>query len=66
LHPLDGGKVIARFLPHRINQQLEDMQQVTSWVLLLLFISGAIVIIAGPAQWIAGLFLELARRVVQA
>ncbi|MEK7358682.1 MAG: site-2 protease family protein, partial [Bdellovibrionota bacterium] len=27
LHPLDGGKVLARFLPNDINRKLEDMQQ---------------------------------------
>jgi Zn-dependent protease len=63
-HPLDGGKVIARFLPPKINQQLEDMQNVISMILLLLFMSGAIAVISGPANFIAGLFLEFARRVV--
>lgn len=51
LHPLDGGKVIARFLPDEVNRKLEDMQTYTSFLLLILFVSGAAWIVAGPAQW---------------
>lgn len=50
LHPLDGGKVIARFLPYNVNRKLEDMQTYTSFLLLFLFVSGFAGIIAGPAQ----------------
>jgi Zn-dependent protease len=60
LHPLDGGKVIARFLPHEVNRKLEDMQQITSFILLALFMTGAIAVIAFPAQWIAHQFMLLA------
>lgn len=58
IHPLDGGKVIARFLPDNVNRKLEEMQNYTSMLLLLLFISGALALIAGPAQWVAQLFLS--------
>jgi Zn-dependent protease len=51
LHPLDGGKVLARFLPDNVNRKLEEMQTYTSMLLLVLFVSGAAVIFAGPAQW---------------
>jgi Zn-dependent protease len=57
IHPLDGGKVIARFLPESVNRKLEEMQNYTSMLLMLLFISGAFVIIAGPAKWLAEVFL---------
>lgn len=64
VHPLDGGKVLARFLPESVNRQLEDMQMVTSFVLMALFFTGAIAIIAGPAQWIASIFISIATGVV--
>jgi Zn-dependent protease len=54
LHPLDGGKVLARFLPDNVNRKLEDMQTYTSFLLLFLFVSGAAVLIAWPAQWFSG------------
>ena len=59
LHPLDGGKVLARFLPDHVNRKLEDMQTYTSLLLLLLFVSGAAWIIAGPAQWFSEMMLRL-------
>jgi Zn-dependent protease len=63
LHPLDGGKVIARFLPHEWNRKLEEMQQYTSLFLMMLFITGAISIISGPANFIARIFWGIAQGV---
>lgn len=51
LHPLDGGKVLARFLPYSVNRKLEDMQTYSSMLLLLLFVSGFAFIVGGPATW---------------
>ncbi|HVK61782.1 MAG TPA: site-2 protease family protein [Bdellovibrionales bacterium] len=62
VHPLDGGKVIARFLPEDVNRKLEEMQNYTSILLLILFVSGAFALIAGPAQWLGNLFLTNALR----
>jgi Zn-dependent protease len=57
LHPLDGGKVLARFLPDRVNAALEANQQMTSMMLMVLMISGALSLIAGPVYVLAdGLF----------
>jgi Zn-dependent protease len=64
LHPLDGGKVIARFLPHEVNRKLEDMQTYTSFLLLILFVSGAAYLIAGPAQWFSNFLLGIAGAMV--
>ncbi len=64
LHPLDGGKVLARFLPNDINRKLEDMQQMTSMILLVLFATGAIAVIAYPARLVASLLLTIASGVV--
>lgn len=60
LHPLDGGKVLARFLPDNVNRKLEDMQTYTSFLLLFLFISGAAAVIAGPAQWVSTKLMAMA------
>lgn len=40
VHPLDGGKILARFLPEHINQKLEDHQQQLNIALVLVFILG--------------------------
>ena len=61
LHPLDGGKVLARFLPHSVNRKLEDMQQMTSFILMALFLTGAVGLIAYPALFIANSFYHLAQ-----
>lgn len=63
LHPLDGAKVLARFLPDSINRKLEEMQGVTSMVLLLLFVSGGFVVISGPANALANVLIAIVERV---
>jgi len=40
LHPLDGGKVLARFLPYKLNRTLEENQHISSFVLLFLILFG--------------------------
>ena len=52
LHPLDGGKVLARFLPARWNWQLEQWESYSSIALIALFIMGGFRYLAWPAQWI--------------
>ena len=42
LHPLDGGKVLARFLPAKWNSILESNQMMNMFILLALMISGVI------------------------
>lgn len=51
LNPLDGGKVIARFLPYSWNRKLEQSEQWTSIILLVLFMTGGIQFLAIPVQW---------------
>ncbi len=63
LHPLDGAKVLGRFLPDRVNDQLESWSGYTSLLLLMIFLSGGIVLIAGPAHWVRDLFMIVARGV---
>jgi Zn-dependent protease len=50
LNPLDGGKVLARFLPASLNYKLEQNEQLTSMVLLVLIVSGALKILATPVM----------------
>ena len=52
LHPLDGGKVLARFLPASLNDKLEQNQQVTSFILLGLMITGALSVLRAPVYFI--------------
>lgn len=42
LHPLDGGKVLARFLPYSINRKLEENEQISGIILLVLLFSGVL------------------------
>lgn len=63
VYPLDGAKVLARFLPDRWNYQLEAWSNYTSMLLLVLFVSGGIRFIAGPAIWISNLFFSIAQGV---
>lgn len=63
LHPLDGGKVLARFLPYTWNRKLEEMQQMSSILLLVLFVSGGSVVIAAPAIWMSHFLVSIAERI---
>ena len=49
LHPLDGGKVIARFLPYRAGLFLENIQVYSSFILIGLFVLGGFQYIALPS-----------------
>ncbi|MCX7977881.1 MAG: site-2 protease family protein [Bdellovibrionaceae bacterium] len=62
LHPLDGGKILARFLPHHINEKLEDNAHITSLVLMALIFTGALGVLAVPVFWTRDLLLGLALR----
>jgi Zn-dependent protease len=60
IHPLDGGKVIARFLPASWNHKLEQNEGIMSIALLLLILSGAIQILVIPVRFIFGILLGMA------
>jgi Zn-dependent protease len=53
LHPLDGGKVLARFLPVKVNDALESNQQVTMMMLMALMLTGAFSYLAVPVYMVA-------------
>lgn len=52
LHPLDGGKVLARFIPLRWDLWLESKQGEMQMILMLLVIFGGLQILALPVQWV--------------
>lgn len=60
LHPLDGGKVLARFLPYKVNRMLEENEQMTSLLLMGMVMMGALKFLSYPVQWIYQLLISAA------
>ncbi len=60
LNPLDGGKVLARFLPAHINYKLEQNEQVTSLILMVLVLTGALTVLSVPVMWGRDLLMNAA------
>ena len=52
LHPLDGGKVLERFLPYHWNRWLEDHQYELNIALLVLILFGGLHYMAIPVNYI--------------
>ncbi len=48
LHPLDGGKVLARFLPRELNYKLEQNEHLSGIILIALIFTGVISFLAYP------------------
>lgn len=63
VHPLDGGKVLARFLPDQVNDQLEAWSGQMSLFLMFMLLSGGLQIISGPANWVKQMFLAVADQI---
>jgi Zn-dependent protease len=57
IHPLDGGKVLARFLPREWNYRLEQYEQILSLVLLAVIMLGATKFLVGPVLLIRNILL---------
>lgn len=60
LHPLDGGKIAARFLPRELNYKLEQHENITSLILLLLIMFGALQFLVIPVQFMYSHLLHFA------
>ena len=60
IHPLDGGKVIARFLPHQWNRALEDNQQMLNMVLIGIFVMGGFKYLAYPVAYLKDVLIGFA------
>lgn len=64
IHPLDGGKVIARFLPYKASRWLEEREQMLSMILLVLFLTGFARLLSYPAGLVANLFASWAASIL--
>ena len=64
LHPLDGGKIIARFLPFQWNEWLERTQVYSSWLLIAFFVIGGFRLIATPALLLTDVLMNWPARVL--
>lgn len=60
LHPLDGGKVLARFLPADLNYKLEQNEQTSGFILMALVFTGALGILAIPIDYSFDILVRLA------
>ncbi|AGH95554.1 site-2 protease family protein [Pseudobdellovibrio exovorus] len=48
IHPLDGGKVLARFLPPSLNYKLEQNEHLSGIILMVLIFTGMLKILSIP------------------
>ncbi len=48
LHPLDGGKILARFIPREWNNFLEEHQNTLQILLIVFFVAGGFRFLQGP------------------
>jgi Zn-dependent protease len=58
LNPLDGGKVIARFLPASLNYKLEQNEHLTGMLLMVLVLTGVLKVLAIPVFWTHDLMIR--------
>ncbi len=65
VHPLDGGKIVARFLPANAARWLEEREHMLSMILLVLFLGGLGRLLAHPAGFVANLFADWASTILQ-
>lgn len=64
IHPLDGGKILALFLPDNVNRKLEEMQMTLSILLLILFMSGGLArIIFTPIKFMESFLISTAMNI---
>jgi Zn-dependent protease len=67
LHPLDGGKVFAIFLPYEVNRKLESMQLHSQIILAVLFFTGALGFVLQPVVRFTGnLMLTVSSKILGA
>jgi Zn-dependent protease len=64
LHPLDGGKVLARFIPNGWNNFLEEHQMQLQLGLIIFFIAGGFAILRYPMMVIINIFQSVALFVI--
>jgi Zn-dependent protease len=63
VHPLDGAKVLARFLPQHVNDKLEAHQQFSGMILMVLMFTGMLGFLFQPigsvSVYLVGLFQHI-------
>lgn len=64
VHPLDGGKVVERFLPYELNRKLIEHQGAINMALLFFLMFGGFRIILIPVNFFSNLFMWCATRIV--
>ncbi|MCB0390928.1 MAG: site-2 protease family protein [Bdellovibrionales bacterium] len=64
IHPLDGGKVLARFLPDSVNDKLEEFQNYNFIILFALLFFEDFSLLMIPIQGLANLFITIAHSVI--
>lgn len=64
LHPLDGGKIIARFLPAHVNEKLEQSEHISGLILMALVLTGVLRILIVPVSWGHDSLILLARSIL--
>jgi len=65
VNPLDGGKILARFLPASVNYKLEQNQQMISLILMALFIFGPLrQVLSLPVEWTYEMMVHAAERLM--
>lgn len=64
LHPLDGGKVLARFLPSRINHKLEQNEHMSGILLMILIFTGMLGVLRYPVIWTYEFLIQMALAIV--
>lgn len=64
IHPLDGGKVLARFLPRNANYWLEENQGTLNIILIVLMVTGMLRYLGIPIIWTANQMFTIIQRVI--
>lgn len=64
LHPLDGGKVLARFLPTELNYKLEQNEHISSMLLMVLILTGMLGFLKFPVMYIYQILMRLAEGLI--
>lgn len=54
LHPLDGGKILERFIPTSWNNWIEENQSALNIGLILFFVMGGFAVLRGPMFFLIG------------
>jgi Zn-dependent protease len=66
VHPLDGGKVLARFLPARVAQRFEELEpQIGMALMFFAFLGGLSFLLSPPVYFFSGTLIDIADRLGQ-